>query len=363
MVYIRRPAMSSVHKLRVSTKKKTLMAPPFWVVHEPDLSKKLKSISQKGTISLLSLSAGKRKILLYSIGTPKNLERTANLSSASGSDDPTAYFAKQKPNYKQTLFILAGIHGQETEATAGAINLISIIETGRDLRGQAWPKIAKYSKHFRLLIIPNANPDGRARIGIPSLVGRTNRDSVYYGQGMWKNGKLITWAGSKRYFPLPLKKVAFSGGYPNDKGVNLMHDASPSGLVAPETRALFKLVEDEKVDCCLNMHGHQRGPSFIPVDFGSADMEKRFREISHRGFLRFKKEKLRPLDPKVLSRSGSFNMCSAMHHTSGCLSLLFESPYGIVEIPYTYDELLDIQLIAIEETMRFGIEKRFRPEI
>ena len=91
----------------------------------------------------------------------------------------------------------------------------------------------------RLLLVPLANPDGRARTGIPSLVGLTVDDLTYYGQGMWKDGKLIEWAGSKRFLPLPLDKVRFSGGYPNDDGVNFMHDVSPAGHRARETTALL----------------------------------------------------------------------------------------------------------------------------
>jgi hypothetical protein len=341
-------------------KHKPLPPPPFWVVGPSEVARKISKISKKGQWGVLGRSAGGRKIWLYSLGAPKNLKRTANLSSATGSDDPTSYFSKQPKNYKQTLFVLAGVHGQEAEATAGAVNLISIIETGKDLRGRKWPKIHQYAKKFRILVVPIGNPDGRVRSNIPSLVGMTNQDSVYYGQGMWKGGKLITWAGSKRFFPLPLKKVVFSGGYPNDDGVNLMHDTSPVGPLAAETRALMKLVEDEAVDCCLNMHGHQRGPVLCHVDFCLSEAKQREREMAEILFKRYRKEKLRPLAPSLLKGAGSFNMPSAMHHASSCLSLLFESPYGIVENPYSYDELLDIQLIAIEETMKYGVTKRFR---
>ena len=70
---------------------------------------------------------------------------------------------------------------------------------------------------------------------------------------------------------------------------------------------------------------------------------------------------LRPM-PVTRGRRGlGFNLPSAMHFTSGGLSLTFETPQGVTENPYTYEELLDIQLLTFEETMRFGVERRFRP--
>jgi len=37
--------------------------------------------------------------------------------------------------------------------------------------------------------------------------------------GLWQRN----WRGSKEYFPLPLAKVSYPGGYPNADGFNIMH--------------------------------------------------------------------------------------------------------------------------------------------
>lgn len=338
-------------------------APEWWPVTPAQVAGHFKTHTRKGKRSRLCRSAGGRDVWLYTLGKGKPAGRTANYSAAMGSSDRRSYLGRQRKGYRQTLMLLCGVHGMESEAVAGAVNLLHILENGKDLRGRRWPELAKLARKFRLLLIPLANPDGRARVKIPSLVGLTRDDLTYYGQGMWKSGKLITWAGSKQHLPLPLDKVRFSGGYPNDDGVNFMHDVSPAGHKAKETTALLKRVEEEIVDCCLNMHGHMRGPAILPhaahcpPEFSAHTL--RLSEGLHR---RLKREKLRPMDVFRGHRNGgSFNLLSAMHHTSGCLSLTFETPQGVVENPYTYDELLDVQLIAFEETMRFGVEKRFRP--
>jgi hypothetical protein len=203
-------------------------------------------------------------------------------------------------------------------------------------------------------------------VRLPSLVGLPAESHEYYAQGMWKNGRNITWMGSKRYLPLPLHEVEFSGGYPNDDGVNLMHDVSPAGALAPETRALLALVQEEIIDGCLNMHGWPMSPlllphaSHAPPEYGAHNLQ-----LAERVHGRLQAEGLRPgpIVPGLDLARGSFNLPSAMHHTSGCLSVCFETAHGLSEDPYSYEELLDMQLLVFEETMRFGVQCRFRPEV
>ena len=347
-------------------KKEPAPAPDWWPVSLAEVNKHFKTYAKRGSVRRLCRSAGGRDLWLYELGSGKPLNRTSNYSAATASNDVRSYLGKQRKGYRQTLLLIAGVHGMETEAIAGMVNLLHILEEGKDLRGRRWPAISRFAKRLRLLIVPLANPDGRARTAIPSLVGLTGKDQVYYGQGMWKNGELITWLGSKQFQPLPLDKVAFTGGYPNDDGVNLMHDVSPSGSLATETRALLKLAEDEIIDGCLNMHSYPFSPALLPhASSCPAEYSAHTYALAKVVRGRLQKAGLRPLKiPAKNYRVGlskSYNMMSATHQASGCLSLCFESPHGIVEFPYTYEELLDIQLLTIEETMRFGVEQRFRP--
>lgn len=338
-------------------------APDWWPATPAQVTRHFRSHARRGDLTRLCRSAGRRDVWRYALGKGKPTARTATYSAAMGSDDARSYLGRQRPGYRQTLLVLCGVHGMESEAVVGAVNLLHILEEGRDLRGRRWPDLKRLAARVRLLLVPLANPDGRARTGIPSLVGLTTDDLTYYGQGMWKTGELITWAGSKQYLPLPLDKVRFSGGYPNDDGVNLMHDVSPAGHRARETTALLRLVEDEIVDACLNMHGHMRGPLILPhANHCPQELSEHTLVLAARVHARLDAAGLRPLEVHGGTRGrGAFNLPSAMHHTSGCLSLTFETPQGVVENPYTYDELLDTQLLTIEETLRFGVEERFRP--
>ena len=42
---------------------------------------------------------------------------------------------------KRVYLGFAGVHGAEFEGIAGIVNLLSVLETGADLRGKAWPGI------------------------------------------------------------------------------------------------------------------------------------------------------------------------------------------------------------------------------
>ena len=54
------------------------------------------------------------------------------------------------------------------------MNLIAVLETGTDLRGQAWPEImAAAAALDRIVLIPILNADGRSRV--PLRMGASPR--------------------------------------------------------------------------------------------------------------------------------------------------------------------------------------------
>src|SRR3546814_16052817 len=80
----------------------------------------------------------------------------------------------------------AGVHGGEFEGIVGMVKLISIIETGKDLRGKAWPEVVEVMKKIdRLILVPITNPDARARIPVRMLKywGTINRPLEYLNTG------------------------------------------------------------------------------------------------------------------------------------------------------------------------------------
>ena len=62
------------------------------------------------------------------------LASRANFNSAIGAQAPSAYrdkAARQKP----VLLFIGPVYGHEVEGLTGLLNLVQILETGRDLRG------------------------------------------------------------------------------------------------------------------------------------------------------------------------------------------------------------------------------------
>ena len=60
----------------------------------------------------------------------------------------------------------------------------------------------------------------------------------------------------------------------------------------------------------------------------------------------------------------SFNLVSAIHHTSGAAACTFESPHGLDVEKWpdkTHERILDIQLLLYEAMMRFELKKKVTP--
>ena len=154
-----------------------------------------------------------------------------NWSAGNSSSTRVAYLGDVSSR-PQTIMFAAGIHGSEPECVAAAVNMISLLETGKDLKGE------------------------------------TDNDFLHLAyevfracsQGVWKDGTLVEWKGSKMYFPLPLDKVSFPGGYPNGDGYNIQHDVTPGDMRTEEAKALCRLMSRWRVDCFLNGHSCEYQP-------------------------------------------------------------------------------------------------------
>lgn len=104
----------------------------------------------------------------------------------------------------------AGIHGAEAESVAFAVNLIELLEHGADLLGRSHERLVSLLGHYRLIVLPCVNMDGRS-ISPDHLRGVPYETFRRVSQGCWLDGSLIGWRGSKEFFPLPLDRVAHPG--------------------------------------------------------------------------------------------------------------------------------------------------------
>lgn len=57
--------------------------------------------------------------------------------------------------------------------------------------------MASWPQRAHLMLIPCMNPDGRARVGVKSVVGMTIGEFRRLAQGVWKDGTTCDWPDCK----------------------------------------------------------------------------------------------------------------------------------------------------------------------
>jgi hypothetical protein len=343
--------------------------PLYWISSYDEVTKFLLKNVVKGKIEVIGTSAGGRPIRAVFYGTARQGNGTTTFSGSLGFGDVRAY---RGPDHNKTVYMgMAAVHGGEFEGIVGMVNLISVIETGKDLRGMAWPGITQIvSKIDRLILIPIVNPDGRDRIPLRMELFRdTNfRVAEYLNTGGKPDGTITGWPQIKEFIPMEMTGPGFPGGYPNDAGVNIQHDDF-FGKRQPETQALFDLTAREKPDLILNMHTgavymRMDRPVCEPVMHDVFDTLFKYvhSELAVKG-LQYSTDPRIEGDP-AHATSSFFNLDGALNLNCGALSVVVESPSHSFD---SLDEdkkpagqtpamLLDAQLTCHQQAMRFLAE-------
>lgn len=336
--------------------------PMFWKSSLEDI-KNTVSTAKKGKVNLLCKSAGGREIYLVQYGRQNDLSRRANYSSATGARDPKYYADKTGENYVPTVLLVGATHGGEMEGIVAILNLISLLETGRDLAGEENPEILAAARDINLLLIPCLNPDGRARVPFDSFVGKDLKTARYYFQGTWRDGTLCSWPDCKAVHPIK-NHVDFLGSYFNDDGVNFMHDNFFFPM-AEETKALLRLCDQWVPDITILLHGGgNTKPAllqtrYVPAYINSAihELALRVKEAADRkGYV----DMFHICD--IPSDMGSypppsFNLTSACSHVNGEVCITFESNQGLAEEnQHTPEQIYSAHLILFTETLKFATE-------
>jgi hypothetical protein len=360
-----------VHKFQIPPGylKEPASIPAYWVSTYDDVTDFLLNKVHKGKVEVIGTTAGGRQIRAVFYGKPRQGKGTTTFSGSLGFGDVKAY---RGPDHDKTVYMgMAAVHGGEFEGIVGMVNLISVIETGKDLRGREWPGItAVVSGIDRLILIPIVNADGRVRIPLRMELFRDTDFTVaeYLNTGGNAAGKITGWPQIKEFIPMDFSKPGFPGGYPNDAGVNIQHDDF-FGKRQPETQALFDLTEREKPDLILNMH---TGAVYMRMDrpLGEPALHPAFdtlfryvhSELGLKG-LQYSKDPKIAGDPR-LATTGVYNLDGALNFHCGALSLVVESPShsfdGLNEdkkpAGQSPDMLLDAQLICHQQAMKFLAE-------
>jgi hypothetical protein len=343
--------------------------PTFWISTFDEVSDFLKKNVHKGQVEIVGTSAGGRPIRAVVYGRPRQGSGTTTFSGSLGFGDVRAY--RGADHEKKVYMGMAGVHGGEFEGIVGMVNLISVIETGKDLRGKDWPNITATMAHLdRIILIPIVNPDGRVRVPLRMEAYRGTDLTVaeYLNTGGKSDGTITGWPQVKKFIPVNLTLPGFPGGYPNDNGVNIQHD-NFFGNRQPETQALFDLTEKERPDLIVSMH---TGAVYMLMvrSFGEPVLSTAFDTLFsyvHSALalngLQYTKDPKVEGDPKRATGS-VYNLDGALNLNCGALSMVVESPsHGFSgkneageAALHTPEMLLTAQLICHQEAMRFLAE-------
>lgn len=347
--------------------------PAFWISAVDDVAAFLGGQVRRGKVETIGRTAGGRPIAAVTYGTPRGPRGTSTFSGSLGFYDVRAYLG---PGHDRKVFMALGaVHGGEFEGIVGLVNLIAVLETGKDLRGRPWPKLAAAAGRVdRLVLLPVVNADGRARIPLrmERFHGTDNTVHEFFNTGCWADGKLIGWPTVKEFIPLDFARTRFPGGYPNDAGVNIQHDDF-LGQRQPETQALLDLTARDRPDLIFNMHtGAPPKNYFLRMhksgfDAGLAPVFDGLYRAVHTALteagLQSTRDAALEANPERAS-GGRHNLDAALNFHCGALSVVIESPShsfagtnraGVVT-RQTPDMLLDAQLVAYEAGLTFLAE-------
>lgn len=312
-------------------------APEFWKTDLETIGQWAKRAT-RAQVKSLCRSAGGRDLWAFFYGEKQPMERHANYSSACGAHDRSCYAPVE--GKKPVIVLLGAVHGGETEGTAALINLISLLETGKDLAGDEYPSLVEACAGVRLVIVPVCNVDGRSRVEPASMIGCTGYELRYWMQGTWKDGSLCGWPECKKVHPLK-DRVDFLGGYYNDDGVNLMHDNFFHPM-ARETQAILDLCDDEAADWVLQMHGGSNSVNdLLQPDYVTLECRQAVRDLSIRCDQAARAQGLSFTVRDIPDREQgatppSFNLTSTIHHVCGAASATFESNQCVIDEPGTH---------------------------
>lgn len=315
---------------------------------------------KNGKVSVGCTTPGGRNVYVVEYGIPNEYERTATYSSALGSGDIRCYANKQHP----CMLIIGGVHGGEFEGTAAILNLISLLECGKDLTGRKRDTLLEQMKKSHIIMVPCANPDGRERVPLEGFGGESHESLRHYNQGRWNDGSLCGWPGCKRVHPI--KGVSHLGGYFNDDGINLMHDNFFEPY-AEETKLLLHLASKYAPDIILNLHGAaEMGYGMYGVGCAADNDREEMLAFEARMCEKFTKLGLRYINTGCSNQKRQFNLTTALYFCCGAMSVTWESYQGVkaydeeIISDDVYDTILHTHFILFEEAFDTIWKKYFK---
>jgi hypothetical protein len=347
--------------LALQKKSHLFQSPAFYKSKLSDIHNAAATVT-RAHVHVIGHSHGNRPIHAFEYGVFEPQSPRTTISSALSSDRPSSFFDPAKRT-RPALTLIACMHGGETEGIAVCLNLIHIMETGKDLAGNDQAPTRDLLSRLRLTLIPCMNPDGRARALVDHLVGAELDDLYLVQQGVWADGSLPKGRAIKEIQPFPADKVQYLGGYYNDAGINLQHDDFFGPKLAPENRATIDYLAKELPDAILSLHGHGTHPCFFQPDaMVSPAVFRRQEQATSYALARLTAAGFDALHPDQCSPPPwCFTFQTFVHQATGALPLLFELPQGIQLCPYTHDRILASGTIAAASIADFALRFGLRP--
>ena len=333
--------------------------PDFWKVRPNEIIDICKGV-RKGEAKVVAKTPLGYPVYAVFYGDFSDPAPQTNWSASNSSSAVASYLRSSKE--KQTIMFIAGVHGSEPESVAAAMNIIQMMETGRDFRGERDEEFLDLASRYRIVIMPCVNMDGRS-ISPDHFRGQPYEIFRGCSQGWWKDGSLVGWKGSKEWFPLPLDKVKYPGGYPNSEGYNIQHDACPGNMKTEEAKAVCRLVERYRVDFLLNGHSCEYAP-FVdyPSQTETDAHQKRGVKLGNAINKAFFDAGLTSNLREFKSFSKTLNLTNLVNWCSGGFALTLECNHSCHNQQggiclQSFSQMMAPPMIALKVIMKDGLEK------
>lgn len=327
--------------------------PTWWRVRPEMISERMKSLKAGRSVILTHTPKGLPVYAAF-YGNEDAPPSSGNWASVSSAEQMAFYHTRK--DKKQTVILCAGIHGNEVEGTAFLMYLSELLETGCNPLNRDRSRILDLIRQYRLILLPCINMDGRS-ISPDHLRNAKFLDMEIASRGCWMDGSIIGWPDCKRFFPLPLDKVRYPGGYVNSEGYNIQHDASAGNIKTEEAKAILQLAEREQPDLFLNLHSGTRKPEYLapsalnyPAHI-TRSLELRKTVMNRLAEAGFSKE-----PPVSEALRNTLDINTQVTFCSGALAITFESQSRFEQ---TLADRIEILFLLLETLLKEGLKKTF----
>ncbi len=266
------------------------------------------------------------------------------------------------------FMVIGGTHGHEPGGVASVMNLIHLLETGRDLAGQPHDRLLELAGSLHLYLVPCLNPDGRS-VCPDSFYCQGLDTTSAYASGIQKNGDLVPYDADSEepcYYFDPADAL-FVGGQFNGAGWAINRRLSDDHSEAVEVQSLLEFVQGPGVQAAIDLHACGYNFAF-QVRSHEAPYWPIMREWQSRAEFLFRSKdrvlgKLHGDGDPPTPPSFFFNS-ALLHQHAQLMYMAYEGRQGylgrtsFMPLPTEW-EIIDDYLTAIQVFLELGVEEHY----